>query len=73
MNETYNVCRSCALVLTNGDDTHVHPHMLPNVLESVENMGPVALSGVGEDDLMFICDCCNGRNFGQIHRYETNF
>lgn len=73
MNETHNVCHSCAIVLTNGDDTHVHPHLLPNVLESVENMGPVALSGVDENDLMFICDCCDGRNFGQIHRYENNF
>lgn len=73
MHETYNVCHSCAIVLTNGDDSHVHPHLLANVIASVEHMGPVSPVEVSEDYLMFMCDCCGGRKHGKIHRYENSF
>lgn len=72
MNETHNVCHACAVVLTNGDDSHIHPHMLPAVLESVERMGRVVPVYVDEDQaLTFICDCCGGRRYGAMYCYET--
>lgn len=72
MHDTYNVCHSCAIVLTNGDDSHVHPYMLSNVLESVERMGHVAPVYADQDQaLTFICDCCGGRAFGAMYSYQT--
>ena len=71
MNETYNVCHSCAIVLTNGETDHIHPYLLPNVLASTERLGPVAQIKTSADHLIFICDCCGGRVHSKIHRYEN--
>ena len=69
---THDVCHSCAVVLTNGDDSHIHPYILPTVHESVERMGHVVPVYADENQsLSFICDCCGGRAFGAMYTYET--
>lgn len=65
----YKVCQSCAIVLANGDTSHVHPADLPGILEAVEGMGYVFPVEV-EEDQIFSCDCCGGRIYGEVHHYE---
>lgn len=65
----YKVCQSCAIVITNGDDSHIHPANLPDIHDAVAYMGLVTPVEV-EDDQIFSCDCCGGRIYGEAHHYE---
>lgn len=65
----YKVCQSCAIVITNGDDSHIHPADLPDIRDAVAYMGRVFPVEV-EEDQIFSCDCCGGRIYGEVHHYE---
>ena len=69
MNMIYEVCQSCAIYLTNGDDSMIHPVDLPAVKRSVEAMGLVARA----DDARwgsFVCDCCGADKHELCATYE---
>lgn len=66
---TYMVCQSCAIVITNGDDSHIHPANLADIRDAVAYMGLVTPVDV-EEDQIFSCDCCGSRIYGEAHYYE---
>lgn len=70
MNMIYEVCQSCAIYLTNGDDSMIDPVDLPAVKRTAEAMGLVALTG----DFRWgsiVCDCCGAEKHEMIATYES--
>lgn len=68
----YSVCDSCAVVLENGDDSHISPDNLDTVTTNIDNMGLVVNIGTYENSGYWDCAVCEETVIGDGYEYGIN-
>lgn len=69
---TYSVCNSCAVVIDNGDTSHLDDESAQHIENELEGTGPLTRTGDVEGDGDYLrCDVCGIDTLDGTAPYET--
>lgn len=68
----YIACSSCAVVIANGDDSHLNEADAQVVAEAIEGRGPLALVGEKSCSGYFDCEFCESVEIGDYIEFEND-